>query len=120
MKKKIIIDQIELNQLKTELPKISIGDSVTVGILIDEGNKQRVQSFKGTVIAQRQAGINSTIVVRCVLQGVGIERVFLLHSPLLKKIEITRRAKVRRGKLYYLRDRVGKKTKLKQRLSKQR
>ena len=118
MKSQKIIEQIDLDQVKTELPKISIGDSVTVGVLIQEGNKQRVQSFKGTVIAQRQAGINSTIVVRSVLQGVGIERVFLLHSPFLKKIEITRRAKVRRGKLYYLRHRVGKKTKLKQKLSK--
>ena len=118
MKLQQIIDKIELDQLKTDLPLISIGDSVTVGILIEEGNKQRVQSYKGTIIAQHQAGINSTIVVRCVLQGVGVERVFLIHSPLIKKIDITRRAKVRRGKLYYLRHRVGKKTKLKQKLSK--
>lgn len=114
MKIQQIIHKIELDQLKSELPLISIGDTVRVGILIQEGNKQRVQPYEGTVIAQHRAGMNSTITVRRIFQGVGVERVFTLHSPSLKNIEITRRAKVRKAKLYYLRNRVGKATRLKQ------
>ena len=109
-----IVEKIELDQLKSELPVISIGDTVKVGVLIQEGNKERVQPYEGTVIAQHRAGMNSTITVRRIFQGVGVERVFTLHSPSLKNIEITRRAKVRKAKLYYLRDRVGKATRLKQ------
>lgn len=118
MRSKQIIKKIESDQLKTKLPKISIGDTVKVGILIQEGNKQRVQPFEGTVIAQHQAGLNSTITIRCLFQGVGVERVFALHSPYLKNIEVKRRAKVRRAKLYYLRGRVGKRTRLKQKMFK--
>ena len=118
MRFKQIINKIELDQLKTKLPKISIGDTVKVGVLIQEGNKQRVQPYEGTVIAQHQAGLNSTITVRSLFQGVGVERTFTLHSPSLKNIEVTRRAKVRRAKLYYLRGRVGKGTRLKQKMSK--
>ena len=114
IKIKQIVEKIELDQLKSELPVISIGDTVKVGVLIQEGNKQRVQPYEGTVIAQHRAGMNSTITVRRIFQGVGVERVFTLHSPSLKNIEITRRAKVRKAKLYYLRDRVGKATRLKQ------
>nr|ABX82621.1 ribosomal protein L19 [Trebouxia aggregata] len=122
IKRKQIVEKIELDQLieldelklKFEVPVISIGDTVKVGVLIQEGNKQRVQPYEGTVIAQHRAGMNSTITVRRIFQGVGVERVFTLHSPSLKNIEITRRAKVRKAKLYYLRDRVGKATRLKQ------
>ena len=114
MKFQQIIDKIELDQLKAELPIIYIGDTVKVGVLIQEGDKQRVQPYEGTVIAQHRAGMNSTITVRRIFQGIGVERVFTLHSPSLKNIEITRRAKVRKAKLYYLRKLVGKATRLKQ------
>ena len=118
MRYKQIINKIESDQLKTKLPKMYIGDTVKIGVLIQEGNKQRVQPFEGTVIAQHQAGLNSTITVRSLFQGVGVERVFAIHSPYLKDIEVKRRAKVRRAKLYYLRGRVGKRTRLKRKMSK--
>lgn len=110
-----VLQKIEEAQLRTDLPVISIGDTVIVGVLIQEGNKQRVQNYQGTVIAQHRAGLNSTITVRRVFQGVGLERIFLLHSPSVQRIEVLRRAHVRRAKLYYLRDRVGKATRLKER-----
>ena len=110
-----IIQSIEAQQLKTDLPIIHIGDTVRVGVRIREGNKERVQPYEGTVIANRNGGINQTITVRRIFQGVGVERVFLLHSPRIAKIKIVRRGKVRRAKLYYLRDRVGKSTRVKQR-----
>jgi large subunit ribosomal protein L19 len=110
-----IIRSIEAEQLKTDLPVIHVGDTVEVGVLIKEGDKQRVQPYKGTVIAKRNGGINETITVRRVFQGVGVERVFLLHSPRIASIKIERRGKVRRAKLYYLRDRVGKATRIQQR-----
>jgi large subunit ribosomal protein L19 len=106
---------IEKDQMKTDLPQISVGDTVVIGVLIQEGNKQRVQTYQGAVIAQHKAGLNSTITVRKVFQGVGVERVFPLHSPTVQKIDVIRRAEVRRAKLYYLRDRVGKATRLKER-----
>lgn len=102
-------------ELNKKLPEIYVGDTVKVGVKIKEGNKERVQPYEGTVIAMRNGGINETITVRRVFQGVGVERVFLIHSPRIASIQVTRRAKVRRAKLYYLRDRVGKSTRLKQR-----
>lgn len=101
--------------MRTDLPVIHIGDTVSVGVLIQEGNKQRVQTYQGTVIAQHRAGLNSTITVRRVFQGIGLERIFLVHSPSVQRLEVLRRAEVRRAKLYYLRDRVGKATRLKER-----
>lgn len=115
MKAQEIIRSIEAEQLKTNLPQIYVGDTVKVGVLIQEGNKERTQPYEGVVIAKRNGGINETITVRRVFQGVGVERVFLLHSPRIANIKIIRRGKVRRAKLYYLRDRVGKATRLKQR-----
>jgi large subunit ribosomal protein L19 len=115
MKAQEIIRSIEAEQLKTNLPEIYVGDTVRVGVLIQEGNKERTQPYEGVVIARRNGGINETITVRRVFQGVGVERVFLLHSPRIANIKIIRRGKVRRAKLYYLRDRVGKATRLKQR-----
>ena len=102
-------------ELNKKLPEIYVGDTVKVGVKIKEGNKERVQPYEGTVIAMRNGGVNETITVRRVFQGVGVERVFLIHSPRIASIQVTRRAKVRRAKLYYLRDRVGKSTRLKQR-----
>ena len=99
-------------QKKENLPKISVGDTVRVGVYIQEGNKQRVQPYEGTVISQRKAGVNTTITVRRIFQGIGVERVFGMYSPSLHSIQLLRRAKVRRAKLYYLRERVGKGTRL--------
>ena len=113
------IETEEINGVKQELnkqvPEIYVGDTVRVGVRIKEGNKERVQPYEGTVIAMRNGGINETITVRRVFQGVGVERVFLIHSPRIATIQVMRRRKVRRAKLYYLRDRVGKATRVKQR-----
>ena len=115
MNAEAILRSIESEYLKSDLPKIYVGDTIEVGVRITEGNKERVQPYKGTVIAKQNGGINETITVRKVFQGVGVERVFLLHSPMIDKIVVERRGKVRRAKLYYLRDRVGKATRIKQR-----
>ena len=113
------IETEEINRVKQELnkqvPEIYVGDTVRVGVKIKEGNKERVQPYEGTVIAMRNGGINETITVRRVFQGVGVERVFLIHSPRIATVQVMRRGKVRRAKLYYLRDRVGKATRVKQR-----
>ncbi|MBD1850603.1 50S ribosomal protein L19 [Leptolyngbya sp. FACHB-711] len=110
-----IIRSIEAEHLKQDLPTIHVGDTVRIGVRIQEGGKERVQPYEGTVIAIRRGGINHTITVRRIFQGVGVERVFLLHSPRVANIKIIRRGKARRAKLYYLRERVGKATRLKQR-----
>jgi large subunit ribosomal protein L19 len=111
-----IIRSIEQEQMKTNLPVIHIGDTVKVGVIIQEGGKERTQPYEGIVIARHNAGLNTTITVRKIFQGIGVERVFLVHSPRIDSIKILRRGKVRRAKLYYLRDRIGSKaTRLKQR-----
>ncbi|MDJ0510676.1 MAG: 50S ribosomal protein L19 [Crocosphaera sp.] len=110
-----IIKDIESEYIKTDLPTIHVGDTIRVGVRIREGGKERVQPYEGTVIAMRNGGINETITVRKIFQGVGVERVFLLHSPRIANIKIIRRGKVRRAKLYYLRERVGKATRIRQR-----
>jgi large subunit ribosomal protein L19 len=96
-------------------PEIYVGDTVRVGVRITEGNKERIQPYEGVVIAKRHGGLNETITVRRIFQGVGVERVFLIHSPQVASIKVERRGKVRRAKLFYLRDRVGKATRVKQR-----
>jgi large subunit ribosomal protein L19 len=108
------IDRVK-QELNKKLPEIFVGDTVKVGVKIKEGNKERIQPYEGTVIAMRNGGINETITVRKVFQGVGVERVFLIHSPRIATIQVMRRGKVRRAKLYYLRDRIGKATRVKQR-----
>ncbi|MCU0537836.1 MAG: 50S ribosomal protein L19 [Hydrococcus sp. Prado102] len=110
-----IINSIEAEQLKTDLPIIHVGDTVKVGVKIVEGGKERTQPYEGVVISKRNGGINETITVRRIFQGIGVERVFLIHSPRIASIKIIRRGKVRRAKLYYLRDRVGKATRVQQR-----
>ena len=110
-----LIKEFENEQLKKELPEIYVGDTVKVGVKITEGNKERVQPYEGVVIAQRQGGVNQTITVRRIFQGIGVERVFMLHSPQVASLKVERRGKVRRAKLFYLRDRVGKATRVKQR-----
>jgi large subunit ribosomal protein L19 len=115
MNAQAIINSIEAKYLKADLPIIYIGDTIKVGVKIVEGGKERTQPYEGIVIARRNSGINATITVRKVFQGIGVERVFLLHSPKVESIKIIRRGSVRRSKLYYLRDRVGKATRVKQR-----
>ncbi|MBD5143337.1 MAG: 50S ribosomal protein L19 [Oscillospiraceae bacterium] len=102
--------------LKENVPVIEIGDTVKVHVKIQEGEKSRIQVFEGTVIAKKHGGISETFTVRRVAHGCGIERVFPLHSPVVDKVELVRHGKVRRAKLYYLRDRVGKAAKLKEKL----
>ena len=110
-----LIKEFERGQLKKQLPEIYVGDTVKVGVKITEGNKERVQPYEGVVIAKRHGGLNQTITVRRIFQGIGVERVFMLHSPQVASLKVERRGKVRRAKLFYLRDRVGKATRVKQR-----
>tara|TARA_B100000131_G_scaffold310884_1_gene343048 strand:- start:100 stop:579 length:480 start_codon:yes stop_codon:yes gene_type:complete len=110
-----IIQQFEESQQKDKIPEVYVGDTVRVGVRISEGNKERVQPYEGVVIAKRHGGINQTITVRRIFQGVGVERIFMIHSPQVASIKVERRGKVRRAKLFYLRERVGKATRVKQR-----
>lgn len=110
-----LIRAFESEQLKSDLPEIYVGDTVKVGVRISEGNKERIQPYEGVVIAKRHGGLNETITVRRIFQGIGVERVFMLHSPQVASVKVERRGKVRRAKLFYLRDRVGKATRVKQR-----
>ena len=107
---------ISESSMKAEAPVIEVGDLVKVSVKIQEGDKYRIQVFEGTVIAKKHGGINETFTVRRVAHGCGIERVFPLHSPSVEKVEVVRNGKVRRAKLYYLRDRVGKAAKVKSRV----
>ena len=102
--------------LKAEVPAANVGDTVKVHVKVKEGNRERIQIFEGTVIAKKHGGIEETITVRRVSYGVGVEKVFPLHAPSVEKIELVRKGKVRRAKLYYLRGRVGKAAKIKERL----
>ena len=107
---------IAQDSLKAEAPKLNVGDTVKVHGRIAEGDKFRIQIFEGTVIAKKHGGVSETFTVRRVAHGCGIERVFPLHSPTVEKVEIVREGKVRRAKLYYLRDRVGKAAKVKSKI----
>ena len=107
---------ISQSSLKSEMPVINVGDTVKVHVRITEGDKSRIQIFEGTVIAKKHGGINETFTVRRVAHGCGIERVFPVHSPVVEKVEIVRSGKVRRGKLYYIRGRVGKAAKVKEQI----
>jgi large subunit ribosomal protein L19 len=111
-----LIDKIESKSLKSSLPRLDVGDTVRIGVLIQEGNKERIQPYEGTIIAKRNSGFNTTITVRRVFQGIGVERVFSVHSPNLKNFQVLKRSKIRRAKLYYLRERIGKGTRLTPRL----
>jgi large subunit ribosomal protein L19 len=104
---------IAQDSIKTVVPQFNVGDTVRVSVLIQEGNKSRIQHFEGTVIAKKHGGISETFTVRRVSHGVGVERVFPLHSPAVSNVEVVRKGKVRRAKLYYLRKRVGKAAKVK-------
>ena len=109
-----VIKNVHEKFLKEDIPNIKIGDNVKIGVKIVEGSKERVQFYEGLVLAKKNSSINTTITVRKVLQGVGIERIFLIHSPKVDSIEILRSSKIRRSKLYYLRNLKGKASRLKQ------
>ncbi|MBC6435726.1 MAG: 50S ribosomal protein L19 [Candidatus Parcubacteria bacterium] len=115
MKAQELIRSLEAEQMKSDLPILHVGDTVRVGVKIREGDKERTQPYEGVIIAKGSAGVTANITVRRVFQNVGVERVFLMHSPRIESIKVLRRGRVRRAKLYYLRDRVGKATRLKQR-----
>ncbi len=110
------LELISNSSMKENVPAVEIGDTVKVHVRIKEGEKSRIQVFEGTVIAKKHGGISETFTVRRVAHGCGIERVFPVHSPAVDKVELVRHGKVRRAKLYYLRDRVGKAAKVKEKL----
>lgn len=107
---------ISQSSVKPELPEFNIGDTVKVSVNIKEGERERIQMFEGTVIARKGSGVAETFTVRRVSYGVGVERIFPLHSPNVKNIQVVRHGKVRRSKLYYLRDRLGKAAKVKEKI----
>lgn len=111
-----IIQELEAQLIKPNLPTVDIGDTVKVFVKIKEGGKERTQGYEGVVIKRHGSGVSQTITVRRVFQGIGIERVFLIHSPRVEKITVQRRGHVRRAKLYYLRERTGKATRIKERV----
>ena len=113
-----IIKELEEQYKKSDIPAINPGDTVKVFVRIVEGNKERIQAFEGTVIKKHGSGVNKTITVRKVFQGIGVERVFLLNSPRIDKITVLRRGDVRRSKLYYLRERSGKATRIREKIEK--
>lgn len=110
------IKTISQDSLKPEIPQFSVGDTVKVDVNIREGERERIQQFEGTVIAKKGSGVSATFTVRRVSYGVGVERVFPVHSPNVKAVQVVRQGRVRRAKLYYLRDRVGKAAKVKEQL----
>ena len=114
VKKMDALKKISETSMKENAPQVEIGDTVKVHVRIKEGDKSRIQVFEGTVIAKKHGGISETFTVRRVAHGCAIERVFPLHSPAVDKVELVRHGKVRRAKLYYLRDRVGKAAKVKE------
>lgn len=103
-----IIRAIEAEQIRTDLPNFRVGDNVKVYVKVKEGTRERIQMFEGTVIKKQNGGLRETFTVRRVALGTGVERTFPMNTPIIEKIEISRKGKVRRAKLYYLRDRVGK------------
>ena len=113
-----LVNEITKSQMRNDLPEIKAGMTIRVDVKIKEGNKERIQAFEGTIIKIHGSGLNKTITVRKVFQGVGVERVFLVHSPRIDKITVQRRGDVKRAKLYYLRERSGKATRIKEKIEK--
>lgn len=111
-----ILKSIEHEQLKNKIPELRIGNTVRVHVRIKEGNKERIQVFEGIIIKKQGGGVNATFTVRRISYGVGVEKTFLVHSPMIEKVELVRVGKARRAKLYYLRDRVGKAAKTKEKI----
>ena len=113
-----IVDQIEKESMRTDIPAFAIGDTVKVWVKVVEGNRERLQGYEGVVIARKNGGVRETFTVRRISFGVGVERTFPVHSPKIDHIDIVRKGDVRRAKLYYLRERTGKAAKVKERISK--
>ena len=111
-----LVQTLSQQYMKPELPEMNVGDTVRIVVRVTEGNRERTQAFDGTIIARKHGGISETFTVRRVAHGCGIERVFPLHSPVVDRVEVVRKGKVRRAKLYYLRDRVGKAAKVKEQI----
>lgn len=109
-----VITEIEEELKKKDIPNTQVGDSVRISIIIQEGNRERTQISEGVVISKNNSNLNTTITVRKIIQNIGVEKVYLIHSPRITKIEIIRKSKVRRAKLYYLRNKLGKAARLKQ------
>ena len=112
-----ILRAIEAEQMRNDLPEFHVGDTVKLHVKVKEGNRERIQMFEGTVIKRHNGGLSETFTVRRLAYGVGVERTFPVNSPIIEKMEVTRRGKVRRAKLFYLRDRVGKAAKVKELLT---
>ena len=112
-----IIQMLENEQMKTDVPAFGIGDTVVVNVKVQEGDRSRLQAYEGVVIAKRNRGLNSAFTVRKISNGVGVERVFQTHSPLVDSISLKRRGAVRRAKLYYLRNRAGKSARIREKLN---
>ncbi len=117
MSKNKIIEQIEAGQQKSDVPAFGAGDTVVVQVKIKEGNRERLQAFEGVVIAVRNRGLNSAFTVRKISHGVGVERTFQTHSPMIESIAVKRRGDVRKAKLYYLRERSGRAARIKEKLN---
>ena len=112
-----ILRAIEAEQMRNDLPNFNVGDNVKLHVKVKEGNRERIQMFEGTVIKRQNGGLRETFTVRRIAYGVGVERTFPVNSPIIEKMEVTRRGKVRRAKLFYLRDRVSKAAKVKELLT---
>lgn len=117
MRRNKIIEELENEQLKQDLPEFGPGDTVSVQVRVREGNRERLQAFEGVVIGKRNRGVNSAFVVRKISHGVGVERTFQLHSPLIASVEVKRRGDVRKAKLYYLRERSGRSARIKEKVN---
>ena len=117
MSKNKVIEHVENAQLKQEVPAFSSGDTVVVQVRVREGNRERLQAFEGVVIAKRNRGLNSAFTVRKISHGVGVERAFQTHSPLIESVTVKRRGDVRKAKLYYLRERSGRAARIREKLS---
>ena len=111
------IDAVEAEQLKADIPEFAPGDTVVVQVRVKEGNRERLQAYEGVVIGKRSRGLNSSFVVRKISHGVGVERTFQTHSPLIASIEVKRRGDVRQAKLYYLRERSGRSARIKEKIN---
>ena len=116
MRRNKVIEELENEQLKAEVPSFGAGDTVVVQVKVKEGTRERLQAFEGVVIARRHRGLNSSFTVRKISHGVGVERAFQLHSPLVASVEVKRRGDVRKAKLYYLRERSGRSARIKEKV----
>jgi len=117
MRRNKIIEEIENAQLNADIPEFSAGDTISVQVRVKEGNRERLQAFEGVVIGRKNRGLNSSFIVRKISHGVGVERTFQTHSPLIASIEVKRRGDVRQAKLYYLRERSGRSARIKEKVN---